>query len=73
MNNIRQPYAERNHKRYKEGVFPYKLEWIVYVSKKAVGHTEPIICADRKFKTQEAANIYYNNYLKSLQISDISK
>lgn len=59
MNNIRQPYSERNHKRYKEGVFPYNLDWIVYISKQLKGHTELSIVADRKFKTQDAAEIYY--------------
>ena len=59
MNNIRQPYTDRNHKQYKEGVHRFNLEWIVYISKQLKGHTEPCIVADRKFKTQEGAEIYY--------------
>lgn len=60
MNNIRSSYAEIHHKRYKEGVFPYKREWIVYIYKMLKGHKEPVIVADRKFKTHEGAEIYYN-------------
>jgi len=65
MNNIRQPYAERNHKQYTEGVHRFNLDWIVYISKQLKGHTEPCIVADRKFKDKGAAEIYYSNYLKT--------
>ena len=61
MNNIRQPYSDRNHRQYTEGVHRFNLDWIVYISKQLKGHTEPCIVADRKFKTQEGAEIYYKS------------
>ena len=61
MNNIRQPYANRNHRQYTEGVHRFNLDWIVYISKQLKGHTEPCIVADRKFKDKGAAEIYYKS------------
>jgi hypothetical protein len=61
MNNIRQPYAERNHRQYTEGVHRFNLDWIVYISKQLKGHTTPCIVADRKFKDKGAAEIYYKS------------
>jgi hypothetical protein len=58
MKNIKNKYA-RIHAPLVPGVYPLDRDFVVYVRSSKHGSYGKI-CADRKFKTKEGAQIYFD-------------
>ena len=58
IKNIRMTYSRLLVPKI-PGVYPYEREFIVYI-RGLKSTNKGKICADRKFKIEEGANIYFN-------------
>jgi hypothetical protein len=58
MNNIRQPYVRTKAPKL-PGVYPAGTAFLVY-ARESKGPRTGVITCRRKFATEEAANIFYN-------------
>ena len=67
MKNIKTPYAGINRKGKEPGVYPLDRDFVVYLYRPQGGRGKQAgVYADRKFKTEEAANIYFKEQSKEV-------